>query len=125
MPDNKKKNMAEERRRVKRTAVQESFQLFLVIPKIHGMAKVYMKDLSWLGLCFSSEVEDSFSLGQAFQIHLYIGQAFYLPLECKVVRKVKNEIAVEFLEPKSPEASAVARLQDFFEAAEKVGVVAG
>lgn len=119
----KNKKQGEERRRARRTIVQESFHLFLVIPPVHGMVRIYMRDISRLGLCFRTDVEGNFHEGQSFQARLYINPAFFLPLECRVVRVLGGEIAVEFTEPDSPAAHAVAKLQEFFEAAEAAGVL--
>jgi hypothetical protein len=120
---NKKQASGEDRRRARRTVVQESFHLFLVIPPIHGMVRIYMRDISRLGLCFRLEMECDIRSGQKFQARLYINPAFYLPLECVVVRAQPDEVAVEFLEPDSPAAQAVGKLQDFFESAESAGIL--
>lgn len=119
----KNKKDGAERRRARRTVVQESFHLFLVIPPIQGMVRIYMKDISRLGISFRLENEADFRMGQKFQARLYISPAFYLPLECVVVRAMPEEVAVEFTEPDSPSAAAVGKLQDFFEAAEQAGVL--
>lgn len=120
---NKKHEVQDERRKSRRMSVQESFNLFLVIPSVHGMVRIYMRDLSAGGLCFRSEVETDLKSGQKVSARLYINPAFYLPLDCEVVRVGNAEIAVRFLEPASPAAKAVALLQDFFDQAEEAGVL--
>lgn len=125
MAKTKKTEQGEDRRRARRTVVQESFHLFLVIPQVQGMVRIYMRDLSRLGLRFRLEVPGDFRVDQKFQARLYISPAFYLPLECRVVRAVDDEVAVEFVEPDSPAPCAVAKLQEFFEAAEAAGVLVG
>lgn len=114
----------EEKRKARRTLVQESFQLFLVIPKVHGMVRVYLRDISQLGLCFHSEVDGAFKEGQKLAVRVYINPSFYLPLDCRVVRVKPAEIALEYEDPKSTSAQALARLQEFLEAAEKGAVLA-
>jgi hypothetical protein len=116
-----KTNRAEERRRARRTMVQESFNLFLVIPDIQGMVRIYMRDISGIGLCFRSEMESDFKPGQSFKARLYMNPGFYLPLDCRVIRVSGGEVAVEF--PGSGSGEAISRLQDFFDAAEKHGVL--
>lgn len=123
MAGTKKKSSGEERRRAKRTFVQESFNLYLVIPSVLGMARIYMRDISRTGICFQTELEHGLKAGQKLTARLYLNPAFYLPLDCGVVRAGEREVAVDFDDPESPAARAVARLQDFFEAAEKAGVL--
>lgn len=113
----------EEKRKARRTLVQESFQLYLVIPKIHGMVRVYLRDISQLGLCFRSEVEGTFKMGQKVSVRIYLNPSFYLPMECSVVRILPSEVALEFAEPQSASALALAKLQEFLEAAEKGAVL--
>lgn len=120
---NKKQDVQDERRRTRRMAVQEGFNLFLVMPSVHGMVRIYMRDLSAGGLCFRSEVETSLKPGQKVSARLYINPAFYLPLECEVVRVGKGEVAVRYEDENSPAAKAVALLQDFFDSAESAGVL--
>ncbi|MGZ3694579.1 MAG: PilZ domain-containing protein [Bdellovibrionota bacterium] len=119
---NKKHEVQDERRKAQRMSVQESFNLFLVMPSVHGMVRIYMRDISATGLCFRSEVENDLKQSQKVSARLYINPAFYLPLECEVVRVGKGEIAVQFLEPASPAAKAVAQLQAFFDSASDAGV---
>lgn len=117
------KKSGAEQRKARRTVVQESFQLYLVIPKMHGMVRVYLRDISQLGLCFSSEMPSSFQMGQSVNVRIYINPSFYLPLDCKVVRILPAEVALEFEDPTCASAQALARLQEFLEAAEKGAVL--
>ncbi|HEY8279544.1 MAG TPA: hypothetical protein VIH99_07975, partial [Bdellovibrionota bacterium] len=59
-----KKESGEERRRARRTIIQESFNLFLVIPESLGMARIYMRDISRLGLSFRTEMDIGVKQGQ-------------------------------------------------------------
>lgn len=104
--------------------MQEAFNLFLVLPDTHGMVRIYMRDISSVGLCFRTEVESNFKEGSSFKGRLYMSPAFYLPIDCKVVRVSGVEVAVEFPDPQSGAAVAIAKLQEFLEAAEQVAVVA-
>ena len=113
----------EERRQARRLAIQESFNLFVVIPSVQGMVRIYMRDLSRLGLSFRYEMELPLTQGQKLDLRLYVNPAFYLPLECEVMRVAGGDIGVKFLQPKSPAAQAVGFLQDFLDSAEKAGVL--
>lgn len=118
-----KRDSGEERRRARRTIIQESFNLFLVIPEALGMVRIYMKDISKLGLSFRTEMDLGFKQGQELRARVYINPAFFLPLECKVMRVTPGEIGVEFVPASSPSSHAIGLLQDFFDAAEKAGVL--
>ena len=118
MPKNQKS--AEERRRARRTVVQESFNLFLVVPEWQGMSRLYLKDISRIGISFHAERE-GLKAGQKFEARLYMSPAFYLPLKCEVIRAGKGEVAAEF--PDTGAAEAIAKLQDFFDSAAEHGVL--
>jgi hypothetical protein len=118
-----KKESGEERRRARRTIIQESFNLFLVIPESLGMARIYMRDISKLGLSFRTEMDLGLKQNQELKARVYINPAFFLPVECKVVRLGNSEIGVEFTNPDHPSAHAISLLQDFFDAAEKAGTL--
>lgn len=118
-----KKESGEERRRARRTVIQESFNLFLVIPEALGMVRIYMRDISKLGLSFRTEVETGLKQGQEIKARVYINPAFFLPVDCRVVRLGSSEIGVEFTKPNHASTQAIALLQDFFDAAEKAGVL--
>ncbi len=117
------KKLGEERRRARRTIIQESFNLFLVIPEALGMARIYMRDLSKLGLSFHSEMDLGLKQGQEVSARIYLNPAFFLPVDFRVVRLTANNFSVEFLNPAHEAARAIGILQDFFEAAEKAGVL--
>ncbi len=116
-----KKKTGEERRRSKRTVVQESFNLFLVVPELHGMSRIYIRDISSCGLCFHTELKHGLKEGQEVEARCYLNPGFYLPLDCKVVRVQGDEIALEFAEAGA--GLAIGKLQEFFESAEKYGVM--
>ena len=118
----KKVNSGEERRRARRTNIQESFQLFLAVPEVLGMVRIYLRDISSLGLCFRTEVELGLKKDQLLHVQLYLNPSYYFPLACKVIRAGASETAVEFLKPESPAAKAIGTLQDFFSAAESAAV---
>jgi hypothetical protein len=116
------KKPVDERRRAQRTEVRESFNLFLVVPELYGMARIYLRDISAVGLAFRTEMDGSVAQGQVFQARIYLNPAFYLPLECRVVRVQGGEVAVDFTNHAAGPVRAIAKLQDFFEAAEESGV---
>lgn len=123
MAAKQKKESGEERRRARRTVIQESFNLFLVIPEALGMVRIYMRDISKLGLSFRTEVDPGLKQGQELKARIYINPAFFLPVDCKVVRLGSAEVGMEFTKPDHASAQAIAILQDFFDAAEKAGVL--
>jgi len=110
----------DERRKSKRTEVQEYFSLSIVIPNKLGMVRIYMRDLSKSGLCFRTEMDAEFSLGQIIDLRLYINPSFYLPLKSKVMRVHAGEVGLEFVEMNAPATLAVTKLLEFFEAASLV-----
>ena len=123
LPKNAKKESGEERRRARRTMIQESFNLFLVIPESLGMARIYLRDISKLGLSFHSEIALNLTLGQELNARIYLNPAFYLGVHCRVVRAGGSEFGVEFLQPDHAGVNALGLLQDFFDAAERAGVM--
>lgn len=106
-----------ERRKYRRTMIQESFSFFVVIPKSQGMARIYLRDLSRSGLCFKVELESDFKIGQEFELRFYTSPAFFLALDCRVVRVASDEVAVEFKDPRCKAAEAVGKLQEFVDLA--------
>ncbi len=109
-----------ERRRSKRLLVQDSFSLFLVIPKALGMVKIYLRDVSKLGLCFRTELEGDFKKDTVLDLRIYLSPLFYLPVRARVVRVVGGEVAVEFHDSKT--TKAIGHLIDFFDAAADAGL---
>jgi hypothetical protein len=93
-----------------------------VIPELLGMAKIYMRDISKLGLSFRMEIDLEIKQNQELKARVYLNPAFYLPLDCKVMRIHKEEYGVEFTQPEAEAVKTLAILQDFFDAAEKSGV---
>ena len=112
----------DERRRAQRTEVRDSFNLFLVVPELFGMSRIYLRDISAVGLCFRAEVETAVRVGQRLEARVYLNPAFYLPVSGEVVRAGRGEIALDFVDAKAGAARAIAKLQEFFEAAEASGV---
>ena len=119
----KQKLTGAERRRAKRVLVQESFSIFVVVPAGHGLVRLYMRDLSRLGLCFDCEIAGSFKAGQEFALRLHVNPGFYLPLEAKVVRVQNLEVACEFKDPEGVAVQSVAKLLDFLDIAAEAGVL--
>lgn len=119
-----KREAGEERRRARRTIIQESFNLFLVIPEALGMARIYLRDISKLGMSFRSEIDLGLKPEQELKMRVYLNPAFYLPVDGKVRRVQGSEFGVEFTKPDSAPVQALAKLQEFFDAAEKSGVFA-
>lgn len=113
--------MQKERRKVARKLVQDSFSLFLVIPDHHGMGKLYIKDISPLGLGFENDNVGTYEDGQELNIRLFTNPFFYLPIQAKVVRARGKTIGLEFMEPQSMPVKAVRKLLEFFELAESSG----
>ena len=95
----------------------------MALPEAGGMARIYMRDFSRLGLRFFTDFDLGIRTGQVLKTRIYLNPTFYLPVECKVVRSQGNEFGAEFLQPDHPSVQALAILQDFFDAAEKAGVL--
>ena len=113
----------DERRKAKRVLVQDIFSVFIVIPNKHGMAKIYLKDLSKSGLRFETEMEQDFSAGQEFSLRFYTNPSMYWALNAKVIRVSNGEVAVEFQPGQEKETQAVHKLIDFLEIASEIAVV--
>ncbi len=111
----------DERRKAKRILVEESFSLYIVIPKKMGMARIYMRDISKTGLCLRTEVDMDFSVGQVLDIRLYTNPIFYLPLKAKVLRVHNGELGLEYIDADSKSVGAITKLLEFFEVAADAG----
>lgn len=112
-----------ERRRSKRIAVQRSFSFFSVIPSVLGISRIYMKDVSKHGLCLTPELPDSFHKEQRLDIRVYAGPLLYLPIRGTVVRKLNQDVGVEFDDPECEAVQALTKFLEFLEIASKVGVM--
>lgn len=117
-----KKGGGEERRRARRTAIQEGFQLYLAIPQT-GMVRISLNDISKVGLSFRSDFDLGLKLDQSIEGRIYLNPAFYLPFAGKIVRMNPGNVGVEFTEPASASVQALGLLQEFFEVAAKAGVL--
>ncbi len=87
------------------------------------MVRIYLRDISKVGVCFRTEMEADFQKGQKLEARIYLNPAFYLPVQCEVIRVSDGEVALNFLDPEAGAPLAIAKLQDFFEEAEKHGVL--
>lgn len=87
--------------------MQDSFSLFLVIPKALGMVKIYLRDVSKLGLCFRTELEGDFKKDTVLDLRIYLSPLFYLPVRARVVRVVGGEVAVSFMTPRRLKPSGI------------------
>lgn len=112
----------EERRKNKRTMVQDFFSVFIVIPNKHGMAKIYLRDLSKAGLCFRTEMEEPFAAGQVLDLRFYTNPNMYIPLQCRVIRVQDGEVGVEFVHAGEKAVQAMQKLLEFFEIASETAV---
>ena len=102
-----------ERRRVERTKIQEIFSMFLVIPEKQGMAKIYMKDLSKIGVCFRRDADIEYAANEKIDLRLYTSPTFYLPVTGMVVRIADTEIGIEFDNTQSKSMRALVKLMEF------------
>ena len=115
------KRSGEERRRAKRLSVQDSFSLFLVLPEVHGMVRIYLKDVSRLGLLFATDQVQDFKPEQKLSLRIYTSPAFYLPVKARVVRVGEDSVAIEFTNPEEKSVQALAKLLDFLDLAAEAG----
>jgi hypothetical protein len=80
-----------ERRKARRRPILETFSVFAVVPK-KGPHRVPIHDVSDLGVGFDLDTEgelpEEFPLaqGEKLEIHFYLNQSLYLPLEVDIVR---------------------------------------
>jgi hypothetical protein len=80
-----------ERRKAPRRPILDTFSLFVAIPK-KGPHRLPVHDVSELGLGFDFDVEGesatSFptAIGEKLEVHLYLNQSLYLPLEVEIMR---------------------------------------
>ncbi len=83
--------MSQEKRKSPRRPVLDSFSMFIVIPR-KGDYRLKIHDLNSLGLGFDYDIDgeslqDSpISVGESFDVQLYLNQTLYLPLSIKVAR---------------------------------------
>lgn len=113
----------DERRKTKRILVQDIFAVFIVIPNKHGMAKIYLKDLSKGGLRFETELEQNFTANQSLDIRFYTNPSMYWTLQGRVARVEGAEVAIEFAPGQDKQLLAVHRLLDFLEIAAEIAVL--
>jgi hypothetical protein len=80
--------MSNERRKAKRRDVLENFSFYICVPKL-GFTRHAVNDVSELGLGFTLDTLGEFTLQQneTCQLHFYLNQSLYLPLEIQVVRQ--------------------------------------
>lgn len=107
--------MSQERRKSKRRPILDSFSLFVVIPK-KGPLKLRIHDVSDTGLSFDVDTEGdeaaSFPLkiGETFEVHLYLNQSLYLPLQIRIARLSEKDsirqVGAEYAEKGSKEFDA-------------------
>jgi hypothetical protein len=106
-----------ERRKAKRRAILDSFSVFVAIPK-KGFYKLPVHDISdfGLGFDFDTEGEDPADFpiqkGDSVEVHFYLNQSLYLPLQTKVARVetkgTVRQLGVELQDRSAPGAEAFA-----------------
>lgn len=81
-----------ERRKWKRFEILETFSLFASVPA-KGPLRLRVHDISEAGMGFDLDIPEEggdagfkVSVGSAFEIHLYLNESLYLPLEVEVRR---------------------------------------
>lgn len=117
----------EEQRRVRRTAIRDAFSIFLTIPVLRGMSRIYIRDISTMGLNFFIDIDEftkSCSVGQVLEIHLYMAPSFYFSLKGKIVRIENDNMAMEF-ERDQKSLEALSRFLSFLDAAVESAVFEG
>jgi hypothetical protein len=101
-----------ERRKSRRRPIMESFSFFVVIPK-KGYFKLKVADVSDSGVGFDYDIggesPEDFPVkdGEEFELHLYLNQTLFLPLQVRVMRvddsKVIRRVGAEFVTRDTPE----------------------
>lgn len=120
----------DERRRVRRRPLVESFSCFVSIPK-RGSHRLHVYDLSELGVGFDFDIEGEdlsahpIAVGDTFELHFYMNQSLFLPFQIRVARiedkKTKRKVGAEFTDPQSDSGRALQAflkmIDEIFEAA--------
>jgi hypothetical protein len=97
----------QERRRVRRRPILETFSLFIALPS-KGGHRLPIVDLSEMGIGFRLDTLGMLAIEQneVLEMHLYLNQSLYLQLWIKVVRIIPEgdtvvRIGSEFTETQS------------------------
>ena len=82
----------QERRKAKRREILEKFSFYVCIPKL-GFTRHAVNDVSELGIGFTLDTLGEFTLqkDEHCQLHFYLNQSLYLPLEIQVMREQKTD----------------------------------
>jgi hypothetical protein len=96
-----------ERRRVKRREILERFSFYICVPKL-GYTRHQVNDISELGIGFMLDTLGEFRVAndEECDLHFYLNQSLYLPLQIKVVRAIDRDAGIQevgaiFLETES------------------------
>ena len=112
-----------ERRTTKRRIISESFNFFVVIPKVLGMSRVYMRDISTGGLCIHVDTNEGFAMEQDVNLRIYTGPGFYLPVSAKVRRLADSEVAFAYTNQNEKAVRALAKFLEFLDLAAEAVVM--
>jgi hypothetical protein len=112
--------MSSERRKAKRRDVLEKFSFYICIPKL-GFTRHAVNDVSELGIGFTLDTLGEFKLkkDETCQLHFYLNQSLYLPLDIQVVRQQDSEqtqsIGAVFLDQTSSQYQTFLTLVKFLD----------
>lgn len=97
-----------EKRKAERRQILENFSFFVVVPKLGGVKKK-LQDLSESGIGFQFDTLGTFSLkqGEEVEIHFYLNQTLFLPLQVRIARVAAQspevqEVGCEITSIKTP-----------------------
>jgi hypothetical protein len=85
-----------EKRKAKRREILDRFSFSVCIPKL-GYSRHKVKDISELGIGFELETLGEFKLskGETCELHFYLNQSLFLPLQIEVVRQIDHDATQE------------------------------
>jgi len=121
--------MSSERRKAKRREILEKFSFYICIPKL-GFTRHAVNDVSELGIGFTINSLGEFKLkkDEQCQLHLYMNQSLYLPLDIQVVRQQDQEqtqeIGAIFLDTTSDQYETFLTLVKFLDQLSESGQIA-
>jgi hypothetical protein len=97
-----------ERRKSERREILDNFSFYICVPKL-GFTRHTVNDVSetGIGITISTMGEIKLKDGEECELHLYLNQSLYLPLQIKVMRERDSEetqlVGAQFMNTESKE----------------------
>ena len=122
-----------EKRRAQRRPILSTFSFFVVAPS-KGIHRLAIHDISTLGIGFDFDSlgggEDmSIQSGDDLEIHLYLNQSLFIPLQIHVVRAVEGDhvkkIGAEFSDTSTKSYQALVTLCEMLDQLDDAAHISG